>query len=62
MLKTIAQLAIIALVFCAFIAAPFIIALLIPAPIGMASLVITLPAGPCIACAVLDKLATSLFI
>ena len=62
MIKSIAQLAIIALVFGAFIGAPFIIALLIPAPLGMASLVITLPAGPWIACAILDKLATSLFI
>ena len=62
MIKSIAQLSIIALVFGTFIVAPFIIALLIPAPLGMASLVITLPAGPCIACAVLDKLATSLFI
>jgi hypothetical protein len=62
MIKSIAQLATIALVFGTFIAAPFIIALLIPAPLGMASLVITLPAGPWIACAILDKLATSLFI
>ena len=57
MLKTFAQLSIIALLFITFIALPFIIALLIPAPLGMASLVITLPAGPWIACAVIDKLA-----
>jgi len=62
MLKSIAQLAIIALVFITFIALPFIIALLIPAPLGMASLVITLPAGPWIACVILDKLASNLFI
>jgi hypothetical protein len=62
MFRSIAQLAIIALVFGTSIVAPFIIALLIPAPLGMASLVITLPAGPWIACAILDKLATSLFI
>ena len=58
MIKSIAQLAIIALVFGTFIAAPFIIALLVPAQLGLASLVITLPAGPWLACAVLDKLAT----
>jgi hypothetical protein len=62
MFKSLAQLSIIALVFGAFIAAPFIIALLIPAPLGMASLVITLPAGPWIACAILDWLASNLFI
>ena len=62
MFRSLAQLAIIALVFGTFIVAPFIIALLIPAPLGMASLVITLPAGPWLACAILDKLATSLFI
>tara|TARA_R110000787_G_scaffold92305_1_gene194164 strand:+ start:827 stop:1015 length:189 start_codon:yes stop_codon:yes gene_type:complete len=62
MFRSLAQLAIIALVFGTFIVAPFILALLIPAPLGMASLVITLPAGPWIACAILDKLATSLFI
>jgi hypothetical protein len=59
MFKSSVQLAIIALVFGTFIAAPFIIALLIPAPLGMASLVITLPAGPWVACAILDKLASS---
>ena len=58
MLRSIAQLAIIALVFITFIALPFIIALLVPAQLGLASLVITLPAGPWIACAVIDKLAT----
>ncbi len=62
MFRSLAQLAIIALVFGAFISAPFIIALLIPAPLGLGSLVITLPAGPWIACAILDWLATSLFI
>ena len=62
MIRSIAQLAIIALVFGSFIAAPFIIALLIPAPLGMASLVITLPACPWIACAILERIATSLFI
>ena len=59
MIRSLAQLAIIALVFGTFIAAPFIIALLIPAPLGMASRVITLPAGPWVACAILDKLASS---
>ena len=58
MFKSLIQLSIIALVFITFIALPFIIALLIPAPLGMASLVITLPAGPWIACAVIDKLAS----
>lgn len=62
MFKSLIQLSIIALVLGTFIAAPFIIALLIPTPLGMASLVITLPAGPWIACTVINKLATSLFI
>lgn len=58
MFKSLIQLSIIALVFGAFIALPFIIALLVPAQLGLASLVITLPAGPWIACAILDKLST----
>ena len=62
MFKSFIRLSIIALVLGTFIAAPFIIALLVPAQLGLASLVITLPAGPYIACAILDKLATSLSI
>ena len=58
MLKSLIQLAIIALILGTFVALPFIIAMLIPAPLGMASLVLTLPTGPWIACAILDKLAT----
>jgi|13_taG_2_1085334.scaffolds.fasta_scaffold186257_2 hypothetical protein len=58
MFKSLIQLTIIGLIFGTFVASPFIIALIIPAPLGMASLVITLPVGPWIACAILDKLAT----